>query len=93
MVFLSYIIALFLVCFSLGFLFLLFSKSRRIMVFGFFFLIISGFILVSGTLMITDTILFIILGLYAVSIILLFAFRDELKLKFSKEEQRSEVHE
>ncbi|MCE7742349.1 MAG: hypothetical protein GOP50_07790 [Candidatus Heimdallarchaeota archaeon] len=93
MVYLSYIIALFLVCFGLGFLILLFTKSRNIMVFGFFFLIISGVILISGTVLTTDAILFLILGLYAISLILLFVFRDELKIKLTVEKQRSDSHE
>ena len=50
MVYLSFIIALFLVCFALGFMILLFSKTRKVMVFGSFFLIVSGLILVSGSI-------------------------------------------
>ena len=93
MVYLSYIIALFLVCFGLGLLILLFGKSRRTMVFGVFFMIFSGIILISGTAISADTILFLILGMYALSLVLLFAFRDELKLDQEENLVRSEANE
>lgn len=93
MVFVSYIVALFLVCLSLGFLCLFFSKTKMIEMFGYFFLVFSGIILISSSVITSDTILFIILGLYILSLVLLFTFRDELKNGQREDTQRREMHE
>lgn len=91
MVFISYIIALFLVCFGLGFLILLFTKSKIIMMFGFFFIILAGIILVSSVIIQSETILFLLLGFFAISLILTFSFRDELI--FGEKNKKVEIND
>ena len=93
MVYLSYLVATALVCLGLGFLLLLFSKTKMTMVFGFVFLIFSGLLLVSSISLTSNTILYFILGFFGISLILIFVFRDELRMKHLKEENRSEENE
>jgi len=85
MVYMIALVALFFVCFSFGFLILFFSKTRVIMIFGLFFIIVSGIILISASLITAETVLFLILGLYLLSLIILFSFRDELKIRKASE--------
>ncbi len=93
MVYLSYLVATALVCIGLGFLLLLFSKSKMMMVFGFLFLIFSGLLLVSSISLNSNTILYFILGFFAISLILIFMFRDELKMNLLEKDNRSEENE
>jgi len=64
-----------------------------IVMFGYFFLVFSGIILISSSVITSDTILFIILGLYILSLVLLFTFRNELKDGQRDDPQGREMHE
>lgn len=93
MVYVSYIVASFLVCLGLSFLIMLFYKSKLIIIFSFFFLFLSGFLLLSTSTITSESILFYILGFIAISIILLFMFRDELKSKLPTEINKGDANE
>jgi len=90
MVFLSYLIALSLICFCLGLLLLMFSKSILQMNMSFIFLFLSGIFLISSSIMSTDIVLFFLLGLVTITIILAFHFRDQLLSNIHVEATRRE---
>lgn len=90
MVFLSYLIALSLICFCLGLLLLMFSKSILQMNMSFIFLFLSGIFLISSSIMSTDIVLFFLLGLVTITIILAFHFRDQLLSNIHVEVTRRE---
>jgi len=90
MVFLSYLIALSLICFCLGLLLLIFSKSKLQMNMSFIFLFLSGIFLISSSILSADTVLFFLLGLVTITIILAFHFRDQLLSNIHVEATRRE---
>ena len=78
MVFISYLIALSLICFCLGLLILMFAKSKLQMTMSFLFLFLSGILLVSGSIIDSNIVIFMLLGLVTATIIIVFHFRDHL---------------
>ena len=78
MVFLSYLIALSLICLCLGLLILMFAQSKLQMTMSFLFLFLSGILLVSGSIMDSNIVIFMLLGLVTATIIIIFHFRDQL---------------
>ena len=78
MVFMSYLIALSLICFCLGLLLIMFAKSKLQLTMSFLFLFLSGILLVSGSILTSDSVIFLLLGLVTATIIMIFHFRDHL---------------
>ena len=90
MVLLNSLIALFFLCLCFSFLIFISSKKNVIILLGLLILALSGIVLLSFSELSAENVIFVILGLLAISIMFAFQFRDQLIVSIESEDSGSD---